>query len=150
MIDHQVDINTTNKIVQTYVSRPKNDEKPKTAVILISDVFGVAQNSMLLADDFAANGYLTLLPDILDGEFLPLDVFETGSVDIPAWASRHGPEQVDPVIEKIIGHLRNELGVEKIASAGYCFGGKVRLMGLCRLSSVYLNIYALLNEFSLC
>ncbi|UKZ74779.1 hypothetical protein TrVFT333_002449 [Trichoderma virens FT-333] len=119
-----VGVQDSIKGVQTYISRPKDNEKPKAAVIIVTDVFGVVQNSKLLADDFAANGYLTLVPDILDGEFLPLDVFETGSVDIPSWGSRHGPEQVDAVLEKIIGHLRNDVGVEKIAAAGYCFGGK--------------------------
>lgn len=111
--------------MQTYVSHPQGAVKSKAAVILLSDVFGVTQNSMLLADDFAANGYLTLLPDLLDGEFLALDALETGSVDIQAWGSRHSPKQVDPIVENTIKYLREDLGIEKIGGAGYCFGGKV-------------------------
>lgn len=31
---------------------------------------------------------------------------------------------VDPKIEKVIKHLRGELGVKKLGGVGYCFGGK--------------------------
>lgn len=112
--------------MKTYIARPQGDAIEKKAVIVISDVFGVSHNSMLLADDFAANGYLALLPDLLEGENLPLDVFETGSVDIPSWAARHSPTQVDPILDRIVKYLRSNQSIERIAGAGYCFGGKVR------------------------
>ncbi|KAJ5459505.1 uncharacterized protein N7458_001057 [Penicillium daleae] len=110
--------------VRTYVAEPKEGLRNKGAVLLLSDVFGLRQNSQLLADDFASNGYLAVLPDLLDGESLPLDVFQTGSVNIPAWALRHGVEQVDPIVDSTIKFMREEMGVEKIAAAGYCFGAK--------------------------
>jgi len=34
------------------------------------------------------------------------------------------PPTVDPKIEKVIKHLRGELGVKKLGGVGYCFGGK--------------------------
>lgn len=111
--------------VRTYVAEPKEGLRNKGAVLLLSDVFGLRQNSQLLADDFASNGYLAVLPDLLDGESLPLDVFQTGSVNIPAWALRHGVEQVDPIVDSTIKFMREGMGVEKIAAAGYCFGAKV-------------------------
>ncbi|CAG9977249.1 unnamed protein product [Clonostachys byssicola] len=110
--------------VKTYIAKPSGNQEPQNAVLLLSDVFGVVQNSMLLADDFASNGYLCVLPDLFEEEHLPLDVFEKGTFDIPAWAARHGPEQVDPILERTISFLRDIVGVEKIAGAGYCFGGK--------------------------
>jgi hypothetical protein len=117
---------TERKLVRTYVATSKGDHKAKKAIVIISDVFGVHQNSMLLADDFAASGFLTVVPDLFDGENLPLDVFQTNSVDIPAWVSRHSPVQIDPIIEKIIKHVREHFKVDKVGGAGYCFGGKVR------------------------
>lgn len=48
-------------------------------------------------------------------------------MDIPAWIGRHGTDSVDPKVELVIKHLREDLGIKKIAGAGYCFGGKVRL-----------------------
>jgi dienelactone hydrolase len=92
----------------------------------LSDVFGLYNNSKLLADDFAANGYLTVIPDIFKDEALPLDALESGKVDLTSWGARHGPEQVDPVVESTIAYLRQDLGIKRIGGVGYCFGGKVR------------------------
>jgi dienelactone hydrolase len=92
----------------------------------LSDVFGLYNNSKLLADDFATNGYLTVIPDILNDEALPLDALESGKVDIASWGARHGPKEVDPVVESTIAYLRRHLGIKRIGGVGYCFGGKVR------------------------
>lgn len=51
--------------------------------------------------------------------------FEAGKIDIPGWLSRHGTDAVDSIVELVVKHMREELGVKKIAAAGYCFGGKV-------------------------
>jgi len=34
------------------------------------------------------------------------------------------PATVDPIVEKVVKHLRDEVGVERIGGVGYCFGGK--------------------------
>lgn len=94
------------------------------AVLYLSDVFGIWKNSKLLADEFAAQGYVTVLPDIFSGEQLPLDVFERKDFDIESWSARHGPEVVDPIVQEVIDYIHNTLGIKKIAAVGYCFGGK--------------------------
>ena len=95
-------------------------------MVLLGDVFGIFNNSQLLADDFASNEYLAVLPDMFDGDQMDIDDFDNGRINIPEWVSRHGPDNVDPKIDAIIKHLREELGVTKVVGAGYCFGGKVR------------------------
>ncbi|KAL1964017.1 hypothetical protein VTN77DRAFT_7563 [Rasamsonia byssochlamydoides] len=110
--------------VRTYFSYPKNNKTPDKAVFIISDVFGIYNNSQLLADDFAANGYLTVIPDLFDGDQLALDALETGKVNIQEWLAKHPVDKVDAIVEATIKHLREDLGVKKIAAAGYCFGGK--------------------------
>lgn len=80
-----------------------------------------------MADDFAAHGYLAILPDLFDGDKLPLDAFESGKIDFGKWFAKHDVTVVDPIITTIIKHVREELNVERIAGIGYCFGGKVSL-----------------------
>ncbi|KAJ5742476.1 uncharacterized protein N7511_011495 [Penicillium nucicola] len=111
-------------LITTYVARPKNNDKSEKAVLLLGDVFGIFNNSKLLADDYAANGYLTLLPDVFSGDQMDIGDFEAGKIDIPGWLSRHGTDVVDSIVESVVKHMREELGVKKIAAAGYCFGGK--------------------------
>ncbi|KAL1988386.1 hypothetical protein VTN96DRAFT_10069 [Rasamsonia emersonii] len=110
--------------VRAYFSYPKDNKTPDKAVFIITDVFGLYNNSKLLADDFASNGYLTVVPDLFDGDQLPLDALETGKVNIQEWLGKHGTDKVDPIIEATIKHLREDLGIKKIGAAGYCFGGK--------------------------
>ncbi|KAI2669774.1 hypothetical protein CBS147355_9699 [Penicillium roqueforti] len=101
--------------ITTYVARPENNDKSGKAVLLLGDLFGIFTNSKLLADDYAANGYLTLLPDVFSGDQMEIGDFEAGKIDIPGWLSRHGTDVVDSIVESVVKHLREELGVKKIA-----------------------------------
>lgn len=94
------------------------------------DVLGIWQNAQLMADQFAANGYLTLIPDLFYGDQLPVNGL--GSTDIMTWLKEgsdgkhpHTKETVDPVIEESIKYLKEQHGVKKLGAVGYCFGAKV-------------------------
>lgn len=91
---------------------------------------GIYANSQLLADSFAAKGYTTLIPDIFNGDAIPLNKFPT--TDLSSWISEgfdgknpHSTEYVDPIIIAAIKTLR-ELGIDRIGGVGYCFGAKVK------------------------
>ncbi|KAF9883470.1 hypothetical protein FE257_003420 [Aspergillus nanangensis] len=110
--------------VDTYVIYPKDNKAPEKAVIILSDIFGNYVNAQLLADEFAANGYLCVLPDLFQGDAIKLEDMETGKADLPAWLPNHSTAHVDPIVESTIKYLRQDLGVKRVASVGYCFGGK--------------------------
>ncbi|KAH8768344.1 hypothetical protein F5883DRAFT_604103 [Diaporthe sp. PMI_573] len=76
---------------------PSYSGKRLTAILFLSDIMGVWQNSKLLADEFAAAGYLTLLVDLFNGDPVPV----------------HKPN--DP---------RGEYGIKKLGAIGCCFGAK--------------------------
>ncbi|EEP81206.1 conserved hypothetical protein [Uncinocarpus reesii 1704] len=107
---------------QTYFAYPQGDSKPEHAVLFLSDVIGIYPNSQLLADGFASNGYLTMVPDLFRGNAWQLNAGSAGLMD---WLRNHQPESVDPIVEAAIRHLREERGIKKIAAVGYCFGAKV-------------------------
>lgn len=78
-----------------------------------------------IADQFAANGYFVVMPDLFHDDPIPLNRPE--GFDIMKWLKGppgHLPDRVDPVVEAVIKHMRNDLGVKKIGAVGYCFGGK--------------------------
>lgn len=77
-----------------------------------------------LADQFAANGYFTVIPDIWEGDNVPLNWEPTSSFNLGQWMSKHGPKKVEPIVEAAIHAMRNEHGVKKLAGAGYCLGAK--------------------------
>ncbi|KAL2865529.1 dienelactone hydrolase family protein [Aspergillus lucknowensis] len=109
---------------EIYISYPKGNSSPEKAVIILSDILGIYVNAQLLADEFAGNGYLTILPDLFRGDALKLSDLESGKADLPSWLPNHSSAVVDPVVEASIKYLRQDLGIKRIGAVGYCFGGK--------------------------
>lgn len=99
-----------------------------TAILILPDVIGIWQNSKLIADQFAANGYATLLIDTFNKD--PLKLESPPGFDFMSWLNKgsacdnpHTAEFVDPIVEKGIAYLK-EKGYTKIGGVGYCFGAK--------------------------
>lgn len=135
--------------IETYVAEPKDGSARKdTAILFITDVIGLWQNSKLMTDQFAANGYYTLLPDLFNGD--PFGVNST-TVPIMEWL-QHGTEgnnphtvkEVDPIVEKAIKYLREEKGFKKIGAVGYCFVS----LKLVKGSGTVLTFYRAANMFA--
>ncbi|PKS11314.1 hypothetical protein jhhlp_003076 [Lomentospora prolificans] len=98
-------------------------------ILYLPDVIGIWQNSKLMADQFAANGYLTLVLDEFNGD--PIDLNRPASFDFMSWLQNgsdgknpHTKEAVDPIVEAAIKTLKEEYGIKKLGSVGYCFGAK--------------------------
>ena len=85
-----------------------------------------------IADRFAANGYFVVMPDLFHGDPVPLNRPDT--YDLLAWlrgAPGHMTERVDPVVDAVLGSMREFYGCKRIGGVGYCFGAKyvVRHLG---------------------
>jgi dienelactone hydrolase len=63
-------------------------------------------NAQLIADQFAANGYFVLMPDLFHGDSVPLNKPE--GFDIGKWKAGHGPEKIDPIVKASLQELRNK------------------------------------------
>ncbi|KAL1797127.1 hypothetical protein ACET3X_003733 [Alternaria dauci] len=95
-----------------------------TAILYLTDIFGIPllQNK-LLADSFARAGYLTIIPDLFAGDAIPSDLPE-GTLNLTTWFPKHQPANVEPIIDRTIAYLRDDLGIQTIGAVGYCFGGR--------------------------
>lgn len=78
-----------------------------------------------MADQFAANGYYTIIPDLFNGD--PMTLNSPPGFDFTAWLTKgssgdnpHTPPHVDRIVEASIKYLQ-EKGFKKIGAAGYCF-----------------------------
>ncbi|RAH49638.1 alpha/beta-hydrolase [Aspergillus brunneoviolaceus CBS 621.78] len=107
--------------ISTYITHPPT--ATKKAILLLTDVIGHRfLNAQLLADQFAAAGYLVLMPDLFTGDSVPLNRPE--GFQIMEWAKGHQPAHTDPIIQTALNHIRSTLGCERVGGVGYCFGGK--------------------------
>jgi dienelactone hydrolase len=84
-------------------------------------VIGIWKNSQLIADQFAANGYYTLMVDMYRGDALTLN--RPAGFDFMQWRGKHTVKEVDPVVEAGVKFLKDK-GFKKIGAVGYCFGAK--------------------------
>ncbi|KAF3068362.1 Protein AIM2 [Daldinia childiae] len=122
-----VDINVG--IHQAYLATPDPSTAKDAAILFIPDVISIWQNSRLMADQYAANGYLTLIIDPFKGDALSLN--RPDGFDFVSWLSKgstgdnpHTKEAVDPIIEAAIQYLTIVKGFKKLGAVGYCFGAK--------------------------
>jgi len=122
--------------VTTYVARPGSNAKSGVAILFLTDVFGYKfPNNQLLADDYARNGYLTIVPNIIHDDPVPaerpegFDIMKWFAGEAPHGKEPHGPETVFPIVDKSISWLKSQ-GINKIGAVGYCYGAKHSIVKL--------------------
>ncbi|KAL0936820.1 dienelactone hydrolase family protein [Colletotrichum truncatum] len=126
--------------LEIYVSKPKDQQssnasavsnKPIVGVLQLTDVFGIKSvENRLLADSFARAGYMTVAPDLFNGK--PRSEDPKSGFNATEFFGSHGPSVTDPIVSASLSYMREQLGVNKVASVGYCFGGRYafRALGL--------------------
>ncbi|KAM6480857.1 hypothetical protein HDV62DRAFT_398752 [Trichoderma sp. SZMC 28011] len=73
--------------INAYLATPSEENAHKSVgVLFIPEVIGIDANSQLLADGFAAKGYTTLIPDVFNGDAIPLNKFP--NVDLLSWVAK--------------------------------------------------------------
>lgn len=77
-----------------------------------------------MADQLAKNGYVTVVPDIWEGDNVPLDWDEKSTFPLGPWFGKHGSDRVVPIAEAVVRAMRDEHGVKKLGGVGYCLGAK--------------------------
>ncbi|KAK4160890.1 dienelactone hydrolase [Cladorrhinum sp. PSN259] len=98
------------------------DKSTENAILILSDVIGHRFiNAQLLADQFVSHGYLVIMPDLFEGDTVPLNRPE--GFRIMEWLKNHLPQHVEP-IDEVIREMRQNLRVKRIGGVGYRFGGR--------------------------
>ncbi|KAH0836456.1 alpha/beta-hydrolase [Lanmaoa asiatica] len=97
----------------TYVATPTIDYPKDKAILFLPDVFGIelinsqfqdvdCNESQLLADDFARNGFQVYVVDYLNGDAFPLDMFNVATPLIShSTRSSRSPAVAHPSLLKV-------------------------------------------------
>ncbi|KAI0795812.1 alpha/beta-hydrolase [Abortiporus biennis] len=117
---------TTIDGVKVYIATPSGEFDKEKVLLYLPDVFGLElPNHQLLADDFALNGFRTVVLDFFNGDPLPADALNPGSTyDFTAWIQKHMPPTKTELVQKVIDGLKAE-GVKRFATTGYCYGARL-------------------------
>lgn len=142
-------VETINNL-QTYVSAPEDGSKSKSIVFLV-DIFGWEfKNVRLLADNYAKAGFYCYIPDVHQGDSLPLEFLQSvepplkvreqaglidkakGTVDVGAtlmpWLAKHREGVSKPLIDGFINAVRDIPGTGKVGAIGFCWGGRYAIL----------------------
>lgn len=119
-----------------YVAEPEGN--PRGAIVVIQEIFGVNPGIRKKCDDWAAQGYLALAPDL----FWRLEPGIELDPDIPeemqeafGWMNKFDQQQGVADIEATIKAARAKLGGGKVGVVGYCLGGRLAFMAATRTDS---------------
>lgn len=116
-----------------YVARP--NEAPKSAIIVIQEIFGVNAGIRRKCDRLAEDGYLAIAPDLFwrlePGIELDPDVEKEfqRALDL---MGKFDQDQGIRDIEATIHHLREDEQIAKVGCVGYCLGGRLAFMTATR------------------
>lgn len=112
--------------IKTYVATPKAEHPKDKAIIYLADVFGLElPNNLLLADDFARNGFKVYAPDLFEGDPVGQDAFEPGSgFDIGKWFPKHSAAHTGERARSVIKALKSQ-GITVFGATGYCYGARL-------------------------
>lgn len=136
--------------LSTYIAKPENETSSgSAAIVIISDIFGYRlPNTRLVADEYAKNGFVTYIPDLLDNNAMDIKhlktlapwpeqkadqtmlgkVGATASVglDMAPWLYRHRSAVVLPKLQLFLKGVK--ASHSKLYTLGYCWGSQYAFM----------------------
>jgi len=122
-----IDIETGDGKFGAYLSLPRGGKGP--AIVLVQEIFGVNQHIRNVADQYAADGYVVLAPDLFwrHGARIELGYDDAGwkrAVELMQATDFTTSQQDIAASIKTLRALDAAAG-QKLASVGYCLGGRL-------------------------
>ena len=121
-----IDIDGPEGTFPAYLAVPHLGKGP--GIILLQEIFGVNEHIRTVAEQYAADGYVVLVPDLFwrEGKHIELGYDEAGWKRAVELMQASDNEHALTDINATVAALRARPEVEgKIASLGYCMGGRL-------------------------
>ncbi len=107
-----------------------DDGKPRAAVILIQEWWGINDHIRDIAGRYAREGYACVAPDLFRGK-LAKDSKEASAL-MNSLALDDGIATIQAAVEE----LKSQRGFNKIGITGYCMGGTFGLRAACMINEL--------------
>ena len=112
------------------------DGKPKGAIIAIMEIWGVNDTMRAHAEEFAAAGFVCLVPDLFWRQEPGVELSDRDPVDVEKAFDLYYDFDYDLGVtdmEDVSAYLRAYAGAGlKVGAVGYCLGGKLCFRMCCR------------------
>ncbi len=125
--------------IPAYVAEPAG--KPKAAVVVLQEIFGVNSHIRSVADGYAAAGYLAVAPSTFHRVQPGVDLGYTEADMNAGFALKTAIEALPPPgvmqdIQAAINHATQSTAGGKVGIVGYCWGGLLTWRAACSLSGL--------------
>ena len=127
---HWIDLHTAHGDIAAWRVEPAG--KPRGAIVVIQEIFGVNPHIRSVAGNFASEGYVALAPayfDVLE-RGVELGYDDEGKAKGKDLITRLGLEKANDITASAAQSLDHE---GPIGTVGYCWGGTVALLAALRL-----------------
>jgi carboxymethylenebutenolidase len=129
-----VTIRTPDGEFSAYLARPASGPAP--AIVVIQEIFGVNAVMRAVADDFAAQGYLAICPDLFWRIEPGIDITDKSEAEWKKAFELFNAFDVDLGVKDIaaaIAHVRQDGGCSgKVGAVGFCLGGLLAFLTATR------------------
>ncbi len=109
--------------------------KPRGAVVVIQEIFGVNSHIRSVADGFAADGYLAIAPALFDRIKKGVEL-GYGADDVAAGRELKAASPIGPALLDVGAAIAEASAAGKVGIVGYCWGGLVTWMASAKLSGL--------------
>jgi len=106
--------------------------KPRGAIVVIQEIFGVNSHIRSVADGYAADGYLAIAPAIYDRVERNFEVGYSPE-DIAKGRALKDKAALDGALRDVGAAVKAASGAGKVGIVGYCWGGYVTWMAAARV-----------------
>jgi carboxymethylenebutenolidase len=133
-----IDLHTAHGGIAAWRAEPAG--KPRGAIVVIQEIFGVNPHIRSVAEDFAGEGYVALAPaffDVLE-RGVELGYGDEGMARGRDLITRLGLEKATDIVGDA---ARSLSGTGRIGTVGYCWGGTVALLAALRLGRPSASYY---------
>ncbi|SFI34810.1 carboxymethylenebutenolidase [Collimonas sp. OK307] len=119
-----IDIEAADGTFGAYLAIPHTGKGP--GIVLIQEIFGVNEHIRAVAEQYAADGYVVLAPDLFwrSGHRIELGYDEAGWKRAMELRQAVDVAKAESDIALTVAALKEQPGLDgKLAVIGYCFGG---------------------------
>jgi carboxymethylenebutenolidase len=109
--------------------------KPRGAMIIVQEIFGVNRHIRSVADGYAADGYMSIAPAVFDRVKPGLEIGYTPP-DIETGRGIMAKVDMDKAVQDFSAALAHVKSSGKVGIVGYCWGGRASWVSAARLDGL--------------
>ena len=119
--------------ISAYKASPSG--KPKGAMVVLQEIFGVNHHIRSVTDRYAAQGYVSIAPALFDRVGKGIELAYTQD-DVTKGADIRSKTKLDATLADIEAAVKAVASAGPVAVVGYCWGGTLAYASACRLSGI--------------